>query len=148
MKPRKVVSGKKVATEDRVRNAVVGHIASKGYANNLKIKSSDEHGVDIYATHKDNAARRIFIEAKGNSPGVNKTLAILIAWGQLLSRVTAVNLNRIHGLAFPKEWENNVAKLSSHIVAIHLNVHFFFVDTHGDVEEFTAIQFQRKHKHQ
>jgi hypothetical protein len=137
---------KKIATEDRVRNSVVGHITAKGYAKGLKIKANDQHGVDIFATHADNAARRILVEAKGHSPGVNKTLGILIAWGQLLSRITALNQNRIHGLAFPKEWENNVAKLSSHIVAKRITVHYFFVDSHGDVEEFTAEQFRRKHK--
>jgi len=136
---------KKIATEDRVRNAVVGHIASKGFAKNLKIKANDQHGVDIFATHNNSYARRIFIEAKGNTPGANKTLSILTAWGQLLCRVTAVNSNRIHGLAFPKEWEPNVAKLSSAIAAKHLNVHYFFVDTHGNVEEYTATKFHSKH---
>ena len=146
MKKKAAAVGKKIATEDRVRNAVVGHIASKGYSKNLRIKANDQHGVDIFACHSENAARRIFVEAKGQTQGSNRTLGVLTAWGQLLSRVTAVNPNRIHGLAFPKEWEVNVAKLSSGVVAKHLNVHYFFVDKHGVVEEFTATRFHKKHK--
>jgi hypothetical protein len=143
MKTKKPAYKKKVATEERVRNAVAGHIVVKGYTKGLKMKAADEHGVDIYATHRDSDSRRIFIEAKGESPGGNRNLAILTAWGQLLSRVTAINPNRIHGLAFPAEWKNQVAKLSSHIVARHLNVHYFFVDTHGNVEELTAAKLHR-----
>ena len=135
----------KIATEDRVRNAVVGHIAQNGFSGNLKIKSGDQQGVDISATHKDSIARRIFIETKGNSPGCNKNLAIHTAWGQIMGRVTSLNANRIHGLGFPKEWEENVAKLSSPVVAKKLNVRYYFVDTHGTVEEFTAARFHRKH---
>ena len=133
------------ASEDRVRNAVVGHIAGLGYSDNLVVKANDQHGVDISANHPDSAARRIFIEAKGHSAHVNKTLAIQTAWGQILSRVTALNANRIHGIAFPSEWEKNVARLSSHLIARLLNVHYYFVSPTGRVTEFTAVQFERKH---
>ena len=133
------------ASEDRVRNAVVGHIASIGYTKSLQIKSNDKHGVDIYAEHRDSPSRRIFIESKGDSPGGNKTIAIQVAWGQLLSRITTLNANRIHGLAFPSEWEENVAKLSSHIVARKLNVRYYFVSQKGRVTEFTAVEFGRRH---
>ena len=142
--PKKLSKGK-VATEDRVRNAVVGHIAQKGYSRNLKIKSGDQHGVDIFATHASSDARRIFIEAKGNTPGCNKHLSILTGLGQLVGRVTSLNPNRTHGLAFPKEWEKNVAKLLSPLVAKMINLHYFFVDTHGNVEELTAAKFHKTH---
>jgi hypothetical protein len=133
------------ASEDRVRNAVVGHIAAQGYSNNLTVKANDEHGPDIFATHRDSDARRAFIEAKGHSKKVNKTIGIQVAWGQIVSRITSLNSNRIHGLAFPSEWEDNVAKLSSHIVARRLNIHYYFVSSGGQVREYTAAQFQRKH---
>ena len=132
-------------SEDRVKNAVVGYIANQGYSNGLKIKSESQHGVDISANHRDNVARRVAIEAKGDSDGQNKTVAILMAWGELLSRLTAINPNRIHGLAFPESWENNVAKLSSSIVAKQMNVHYYFVDDHGNVTEYTAHKFHDAH---
>ncbi len=131
--------------EERVRNAVVSHIAGKGYSRNLKLKANNERGVDIYAEHVGSQARRVFIESKGHSPNGNKTVAILTAWGQLLSRVTSLNMNRIHGLAFPKDWERNVERLSSHIAAKALRVRYYFVDARGRVEEYTAEQFRRKH---
>ena len=132
-------------SEERVRNAVVGYIAAQGYSDNLDVKADDEHGVDVFATHRDSAARRIFIEAKGDSKKGNRTLSIQIAWGQIASRVSALNPNRIHGLAFPSEWEDNVARLTSHIVARRLNVHYYFVSKGGKVREYTAAQFERKH---
>jgi len=137
---------KNTPSEERVKNAVVGHIASQGYAKDLVIKANDEHGVDISAKHRTSTARRIFIEAKGHSGSGNKTLAIEIAWGQLCSRVTAVNRNRIHGLAFPSSWETNVSKLSSRLVASYINCHFYFVSDGGNVSEYTAVQFAKKHK--
>jgi hypothetical protein len=111
--------------ENRVKNAVAAHIAGNGYSSHLRIRAENERGPDIYAEHRNNPAQRIFVEAKGDSPGGNKTLAIQSAWGELISRITALNPNRIHGLAFPIEWENNVARLTSHIVARQLNVHYF-----------------------
>jgi hypothetical protein len=134
-----------VPNEDRVRNAVVGHIAGKGYSRNLKLKANNERGVDIYAEHARSSARRIFIESKGHSPAGNKTVAILTAWGQLLSRITSLNANRVHGLAFPKDWERNVVKLSSHVAAKKLNVRYYFVDARSNVEEYTAEQLRRKY---
>lgn len=136
----------KAPNEDRVRNAVVGLITSQGYTNNLQIKSGDQQGADICANHQTNEARRIVIEAKGDSPRGNKTIAIYTAWGQLASRVSSVNLNRIHGLAFPLSWESNVAKLSSHQIAKFINVHYYFVSNKGTVTEYTATQFRKKHK--
>jgi len=133
--------------ENRVKNAVAAHIAGNGYSSHLRIRAENERGPDIYAEHRNNPAQRIFVEAKGDSPGGNKTLAIQSAWGELLSRITALNPNRIHGLAFPIEWENNVARLTSHIVARQLNVHYFFVSRTGHVTEYTALQFQRRAPH-
>jgi hypothetical protein len=144
-KPKGTKAKRRTISEDRVRNAVVGHIADSGYSKDLKIKSGDEHGVDISATHKDSKARRIFVETKGGSPGANKNVSIHTAWGQILGRVTSLNANRIHGLAFPKDWETNVAKLSSPVVAKKLNVRYYFVDDHGVVQEFTANKFHEKH---
>src|SRR6516165_10104663 len=141
MKQKKSRSSAKTATEDRVRNAIVGHIARNGYSNNLKIKSGDPQSVDISATHKNSVSRTIFIETKGNLPGCNKNLAIRNAWGQIMGRVTSLNAKRIHGLGFPKEWEKNVAKLSSPVVAREVSLRYYFVDTHGSVEESSAAAF-------
>jgi hypothetical protein len=122
----KSTSKKVTPSEERVRNAVVGHIVGEGFTRNLDVKANNQHGVDIYAEHGKSSSRRILIEVKGHSPGVNITAAIYDAWGQLMSRVTTINSNRIHGLAFPSSWEKNVAKLSSPVVGAAVNVHFFF----------------------
>lgn len=130
--------------ENRVKNAVAGYIAGNGYASQLQIRAENERGPDIYAEHRNNASQRIFVEAKGDSPGGNRTLSIQSAWGELISRITTLNANRIHGLAFPLSWENNVARLTSHVVAKELNVHYFFVSNTGHVTEYTAAQFERR----
>jgi hypothetical protein len=137
---------KKPPSEERVKNAVISHLSSKGYSHNLKIKANDQTGVDISAQHRDSPARRILVEAKGHSNAANKTNGICVAWGQLVSRVTSLNSNRIHALAFPSDWEHNVFRISSLPVAKALNVHYFFVDIDGNVAEFTANQFHKKHK--
>lgn len=132
-------------SEDRVKNAVVAHIVEQGFSRKLKIRAENQQGVDIYAEHANSAARRVYVEAKGDSDHGNKTLSIQSAWGELISRITALNPNRIHGLAFPSEWETNVARLSSNQVARALNVHFYFVEDSGRVHEYAAAQFERRH---
>ena len=137
-------------TETFVVDAILKHIAQKGWDYNVKAKGLHEKGCDIIVTNSRNKhkATRLFIEVKGKSysksaKSVNET-SWLYALGQIVTRMNVIAKHAYkYGLGLPEVSAKIALRRIPWQVARHLCLYIFSVNDEGKVTEYKPKDFKK-----
>ncbi len=133
-------------SEDIVQNQVINYLNQKGWSKNLKAKNLKEHGVDI-KVRNNNFSRYWLIEVKGEAspnaryPKSHREVNFNLALGQIITRMWTKGKRNYkyrykYGVAYPDSFKNIVLRRLPFDVCDKLNLHIFFVNQSGKVEEY------------
>ena len=142
----------KLLTEPFVQNKIIQYLQLQGWSGNLQSANLGQTGVDVKVKN-DKVSRYWLVEVKGDpsikvkSPSGSRSSNLNSALGQIISRM---HTNRKrgnkygykYGIAFPMSYKNMVLKKLPYDVCDKLNLYAFFVNAHGNVEEFNHRQIK------
>ncbi len=141
--------------EKFVIQAILKHLAKKGWDYNVKAKELHEKGCDIIVTdsRNKNKARRFYIEAKGKSYAKSAKSIMhtnyLFALGQLVTRMGVIAPHAYkYGLGLPEESAKIALRRIPWQIAHgkHLCLHVFSVNDNGEVTEYSPKDFKKMNR--
>lgn len=143
---------KSAVSEEFVRDAILKHLAKKGWDYNLKVKGLHEKGCDIVVTDSRNKhkARRFYIECKGRSQTSVKAgleNGFVYALGQIVTRMSVIARHAYkYGIGLPEKGAIIALRRVPWQVARHLCLYVFSVNDNGDVTEYSPKDFKIKQR--
>ena len=141
--------------ESFIQDSIIAYLANKGYSKNVVSKDLHEHGVDIRVCNK-NYSRYFLVECKGgaiNAKSVTGTESVnfVMGLGQIITRIhsktipMAVKGADKYGVAYPAHFKEKHLSKIHWTVCKQLNLHLFFVDKNGDVEEYNWQRIKKEY---
>lgn len=142
--------------EPFIQDSVIKYLADKGYSKNIVSKGLHEHGADIRVCN-EKYSRYWLVECKGGSRNAKNTGSadvsnFLVGLAQIITRIhsktmpTATKGSNKYGVAYPDYFKDKHLKKVHWTVCKQLNLHFFFVDKDGNVEEYNWQRIRTKNE--